>query len=47
MLLDEASADDPVATIEHRARDLVLTAMEEGWAGPPYDPFQLADSLGI
>ena len=36
-----------MAAIEHRARELTLQAMEEGWEGPPYDPFQLGDSLGI
>jgi hypothetical protein len=46
-LLEEAGASDPIVTIEHRARDIALAAMEEGWSGPPYDPFQLADSLEI
>ena len=38
---------DPIAEVTSRARSLVLNAMEEGWAGPPYDPFSLADILGI
>jgi hypothetical protein len=46
-LLEGSASDDPFVLVEHRARDLVLTAMERGWAGPPYDPFQLADALGI
>ncbi|HWF50285.1 MAG TPA: ImmA/IrrE family metallo-endopeptidase [Solirubrobacteraceae bacterium] len=33
--------------IEHRAREIALNAMEEGWDGPPYDPFELGDILGI
>src|SRR5689334_22798935 len=45
--LIELSGPDPMAAIEHRARELTLQAMEEGWDGPPYDPFQLGDSLGI
>jgi O-acetyl-ADP-ribose deacetylase (regulator of RNase III) len=46
--LIEAHADlDPMASVEQRARELTLTAMEGGWAGPPYDPFQLAEALGI
>lgn len=47
LLLGEAGVSDPVVTIEHRARDVALTAMERGWIGPPYDPFRLADDLGI
>jgi O-acetyl-ADP-ribose deacetylase (regulator of RNase III) len=47
LLIEEHANSDPMATIEHRARELTLTAMEEGWAGPPYDPFQLADALAI
>jgi O-acetyl-ADP-ribose deacetylase (regulator of RNase III) len=45
--LIDTGAADPMATIERRARELTLQAMEEGWEGPPYDPFQLGDSLGI
>ena len=30
-----------------RARDLVFRALEEGWQGPPYDPFQLAELVQI
>jgi Zn-dependent peptidase ImmA (M78 family)/O-acetyl-ADP-ribose deacetylase (regulator of RNase III) len=46
MLADQPHGD-PQATIERRAREVALTAMEEGWSGPPYDPFELADALGI
>jgi len=38
---------DPIAQVTAQARSLVLDAMEEGWNGPPYDPFALADILGI
>jgi O-acetyl-ADP-ribose deacetylase (regulator of RNase III) len=41
------SGDDPTATIERRARDIAFQAMEAGWIGPPYDPFQLAEILNI
>lgn len=44
---DDAEANDPVVTIEKRAREITLTAIEEGWTGPPYDPFALAEALGI
>lgn len=46
-LVDDPTARDPIATIEERAREITLTAIEEGWSGPPYDPFALAETLGI
>lgn len=46
-LLNEGTTDDPFVWVEHAARELALRAMEEGWDGPPYDSFQLADALGI
>jgi O-acetyl-ADP-ribose deacetylase (regulator of RNase III) len=46
-LLDEHPGIDPMTLIERRARELTLTAMEGGWGGPPYDPFQLAEAIGI
>lgn len=46
-LLREEGGTDPYAAIEQRARDLVLKAMEDGWSGPPYDPFELADAMGV
>jgi DNA protecting protein DprA len=38
---------DPITVITERARTVVLRAMEEGWSGPPFDPFVLADQLDI
>ena len=38
---------DPFDWVEARARNMALDAMEKGWTGPPYDPFQLADHLDI
>jgi Zn-dependent peptidase ImmA (M78 family) len=46
-LLEQKVTDDPFAWIEHAARELALRAMEQGWEGPPYDSFRLADALGI
>lgn len=40
-------ATDPVEEIKLRARSTVLDAIEKGWHGPPYDPSQLAEILGI
>ena len=39
--------EDPVAHVERRARDMALAAMEEGWAGPPFDPFELSERQGV
>ncbi len=47
MMLAENGASDPLAEISRRARGVALLAMEEGWPGPPYDPFALAERLGI
>jgi hypothetical protein len=30
-----------------RREGSVLTALERGWQGPPFDPFKLADILGV
>jgi hypothetical protein len=38
---------DPVSEIVARARHYVLDAIEEGWSGPPYNPFTLAEMRGI
>jgi hypothetical protein len=38
---------DPVEAITSEARDVVFRALENGWEGPPFDPFKLAELLGI
>jgi len=38
---------DPIQFITESARDLVFRAIESGWQGPPFDPFQLANFAGI
>lgn len=38
---------DPVEAITEKARTLTLTALQEGWSGPPFDPFYLAALLKI
>ncbi|HEY3971581.1 MAG TPA: ImmA/IrrE family metallo-endopeptidase [Candidatus Sulfotelmatobacter sp.] len=38
---------DPIEAITSEARDLVFRALELGWQGPPFDPFKLAELLGI
>jgi Zn-dependent peptidase ImmA (M78 family)/O-acetyl-ADP-ribose deacetylase (regulator of RNase III) len=42
-----AAGGDPVGRIIEAAKALSLGAMESGWTGPPFDPFALADHLGI
>ncbi len=42
-----ARTEDPVEAIANKARSIALRAIEQGWAGPPFDPFKLADILRI
>ena len=42
-----AQGADPLSAIQTKARQTVVEASEMGWQGPPYDPFQLAELLGI
>ena len=42
-----AAGEDPVALIERRARELVLTALDAGWEGPPFNPLAIAKLLKI
>lgn len=46
-VLKFADAEQPVSAMQRRIRTLVLEAIERGWNGPPFDPFQLAELLGI
>jgi O-acetyl-ADP-ribose deacetylase (regulator of RNase III) len=38
---------DPVAAVVAAARSLAVSALDDGWAGPPYDPIVLADRLKV
>jgi len=38
---------DPISEIVSRARGCVLDAIEDGWTGPPYNPFTLAEMRGM
>jgi hypothetical protein len=42
-----AGESDPIAVVTGRARTLVMDAIQEGWEGPPFDPFRLAEFLKI
>lgn len=46
-LQDEAQGRDPLVEVVRRAERIALQAMENGWGGPPFDPFELADYLGV
>jgi uncharacterized protein DUF955 len=46
-VLELAGERDPVEVITEFARDAVLGAIEEGWRGPPYDPFELAELMHV
>lgn len=38
---------DPVEAISELAQHVVLAAVDSGWQGPPFDPFALAEIVGI
>jgi Zn-dependent peptidase ImmA (M78 family) len=42
-----AQGRDPIEAVVSLARDVVLEAVDSGWTGPPYDPLELADLLGL
>jgi O-acetyl-ADP-ribose deacetylase (regulator of RNase III) len=42
-----ARGRDPIEAIEETAREVVFEAVENGWEGPPFDPFDLARILDI
>ncbi len=46
-MLAFAGEADPIDAIRERARSTVLEAVDKGWDGPPFDPFELANLLGV
>lgn len=42
-----ASGGDPISGVAEKAKDLVFKAVENGWNGPPFDPFWLAQFCGL
>ncbi len=46
-VLQFAGKSDPIELITRKARDEVLRAIQAGWQGPPFDPFRLAEHLGL
>ncbi len=41
------AGSDPIEFIERKSREIVLSAMQNGWQGPPFDPFELAQFLRV
>lgn len=46
-LLRAEGSDDAEAAIRRRAQKLVAAAIEKGWAGPPFDVYELARRCGL
>jgi len=44
-VLKFAGNSDPIESIQQAARTMALNAAENGWSGPPFDPFELASIL--
>lgn len=42
-----AGDGDPIDVILSKARNMALRAREQGWSGPPFNPFELADKLRL
>ncbi len=38
---------DPIEEVVSQASRITLAAIQAGWSGPPFDPFQLADHLRV
>jgi len=47
LLIENSGKKDPIEIIRDKARSLVLSAFNEGWNGPPFDPIQLARILEL
>lgn len=42
-----ARGADPVEVITKKAQEIVISAMDAGWSGPPFDMLELADFLKV
>jgi Zn-dependent peptidase ImmA (M78 family)/O-acetyl-ADP-ribose deacetylase (regulator of RNase III) len=45
--MSDADVENPLQAIARRAQDWALEAIDEGWTGPPFDPFELATRRGV
>ncbi|MHC4111665.1 MAG: ImmA/IrrE family metallo-endopeptidase [Planctomycetota bacterium] len=39
--------ENPIQSITNKARQVVYEAIQQGWTGPPFNPFKLAELLNI
>ncbi len=46
-VLKFAGSKDPIIEIQTFAKTAALDALQAGWKGPPFDPFELCDILGV
>lgn len=46
-LMDLNTEKDPIKIIKEEAQNLVLEGFNKGWSGPPYDPVELSQLIGI
>jgi O-acetyl-ADP-ribose deacetylase (regulator of RNase III) len=46
-VLQMAEGRDPIQVVTLRAQQLALDALDAGWSGPPFDPFDLARLLRV
>jgi O-acetyl-ADP-ribose deacetylase (regulator of RNase III) len=46
-ILQFAGNSDPIDLITKKAKEAVMEAIQNGWQGPPFDPFKLAGLLQI
>ena len=46
-VVEFAGGADPIAKMEQKAWQAVLDAVGKGWRGPPFDPIELANIMGI
>ena len=38
-----AGSAEPIEFMTNKAKEVVLSEIQEGWRGPPFDPFELAE----
>lgn len=42
-----AGSGDPIERIQQKSREVVYDALQSGWSGPPFNPIELAEILGL
>lgn len=41
------SSDDPINVVLDKVREVIINASDMGFTGPPYDPFKIANFMGV